>query len=174
MEDLLRIFTNPILLFFIIGAILNYLKKGNEQEEEKGKRKPGSPVRQETQQKEVDWREIFRQEAQTEPAQKKQQPQSYSYSEPKEISAEVQRRNELLEKYEKAKKNKETAKRTERISKESPIYKDDITASNPVTLDFSNITRDEAVKGIVWSEVLGKPRSKGSYRPTLNTRRKQG
>jgi hypothetical protein len=174
MEDLLRLITsNPILLFLIIGAILSFLQRGKEQEAKRETRNPGTPTTRETERNEVDWREIFRQEeAQTTPNPRGQRGQQKPQQ---TISKEVNRTNELLEKYEIAKRNKEIAKRNELTSKDSPIYKDDITASNAVTLNFSNITREEAVKGVVWSEVLGKPRSKGSYRPSLNTRRrKQG
>ncbi|QOY36186.1 hypothetical protein AWH56_000365 [Anaerobacillus isosaccharinicus] len=178
MEQLLDlIFGNPLLLFLIIGAFLSFLKRGKEEEAQRETRKPGAPRAQgrpENQRNEVDWREIFQQEAQTNSAPQKSREQSYTYTE-EQTSMEVNRSRELLEKYEKAKLRKEKAGQKARQSlTNSPIYKDDLTASNKVSLDFSSISRDEAIKGVVWSEILGKPRAKGSYRPTLNTRRKQG
>lgn len=178
MQQLLDlIFGNPLLLFLIIGAFLSFLKRGKEEEAQRETRKPGAPRAQgrpENQRNEVDWREIFQQEAGTDSAPKKAREQSYTYRE--ETTTEVNRSQELLEKYEKAKLRKEKAEQnvSRQSLKNSPIYKDDITASNKVSLDFSSISRDEAIKGVVWSEILGKPRAKGSYRPTLNTRRRQG
>lgn len=165
MEDLLRLITsNPILLFLVIGAILSFLQRGKEQERQRETRKPGAPASNEKRQDEIDWREIFRQESQTEPAPRKQ-------PEPVQIQ-EVSRSNELLERYEKVKRNRDSQKKSELAAKNSPIYKDDITASERIQLDFSNISKEEAVKGVIWSEILGKPRAKGSYRPSLNSRRK--
>lgn len=167
------LFGNPLLLFLVIGAILNFLQKGKDPEQKREPRKTGTPVSKEKQREEVDWREIFRQEAHTEPKPTKQQEQSYKYEE--QPVTEVKRSQELLQKYEEAKRRKESEKSTKKKSlADSPIYKDDLTASNKVRLDFSKVTREDAIKGVVWSEILGKPKSKGSYRPTLNTRRRQG
>lgn len=157
---------------------MSFLKRGKEEEAQRETRKPVAPRAQgrpENQRNEVDWREIFQQEAGTNSTPQKAREQSYTYTE-EQTSMEVNRSQELLEKYEKAKLRKEKAE--QRASRQSltnsPIYKGDLTASNKVSLDFSSISRDEAIKGVVWSEILGKPRAKGSYRPTLNTRRKQG
>ncbi len=170
------IFANPFLVILIVGAIFSYLKRGNEQEARREARKTvpkAEPVSEESNQ-EVDWREIFRQEEAPQPPTRKEEPvQSYSYHEQPSVSEDVQRRNELLEKYEKAKRNKEAAKQIERKQIQSPVYAGDLTATK-VQLDFSKLTKEDAIKGVIWSEVLGKPRSKGSYRPSLNTRRKQG
>lgn len=177
MEDLLSIVTgNPVLLFIIIGAILSFLKRGKEREANKETRKPGAPETEETPSAEIDWREIFRQEEKPEPVSKSERGQSYTYTEqsvPSSAAVNNQRGNELLEKYEKAKQNKEAAKIFAHSIEDSPIYKGDISQSE-VKLDFSRITKEEAIKGVVWSEILGKPRSKGLYRPSLKTRRQRG
>lgn len=178
MEDLLSVITgNPVLLFIVIGAILSFLKRGKEKEANKGARKPGSPETEEAPKAEIDWREIFRQEDNPKPVSKSENGQTYTYTEqsvPSSDSGNNYRGNELLEKYEKAKQNKEAAKRYAPTIDDSPIYKGDIAAQSEVQLDFSRITKEEAIKGVVWSEILGKPRSKGSHLPSLKTRKKRG
>lgn len=178
MEDLLKVVTgNPILLFIIIGAILSFLKRGKEREANKETRKPGAPETEETPSVEIDWREIFRQEDNPKPVSKTERGQTYTYTEqsvPSSVAGNNHRGNELLEKYEKAKQNKEAAKIYDPSIENSPIYKGDIAAQAEVKLDFSRITKEEAIKGVVWSEILGKPRSKGPHRPALNTRRQRG
>lgn len=167
-----------ILIFLIIGAIMNFLQRGKEPQGKRSPQRPNAPAGTETQQDEVDWREIFRQEARTKsPQPKKLEEQTYTYTEvekPTLSKAKSKQSNGKVESYEKAKRNKEKVTADELKSKDSPIYKDDITTQKNVKLDFTNISREEAIKGVVWSEILGKPRAKGSYRPTLNTRRKQG
>ncbi|OIJ16692.1 hypothetical protein BKP37_05535 [Anaerobacillus alkalilacustris] len=176
MEDLLRYITaNPFLLFLIIGAILSFFQKGKEQEKKKQPNKTNRPAG--TGRQEVDWREIFRQEIEPNTVPQKQRKETYTINdvqEPKHSLDEVNQGNKILEKYEQTKRKKETAKRYERKLKDSPISQGDITAQNQVKLDFSNISREDAIKGVVWSEILGKPRAKGSYRPSLNTIRKKG
>lgn len=161
-------------MFLIIGAILSFLQRGREQEAKKETEQRGSG-NGDAKQTEIDWREIFRQEADFEPKQQKQRQQTYTYTEEPQTSTEgFNRSNELLEKYEKAKRDKKVAER--KIGgnlKDSPIYKDDITAQRKIELDFSSISSEEAVKGVVWSEILGKPRAKGSYRPSINMRRRR-
>lgn len=178
MEDLLKVVTgNPVLLFIIIGAILSFIKKGKEQEANKQTQKPGTPEMEETPSAEVDWREIFRQEDNPKPVSTSERGQSYTYTEqlePSSAAVNNQRGNELLEQYEKAKQNKEAAKIYSTTIEDSPIYKGDISAQAEVKLDFSRITKEEAIKGVVWAEILGKPRSKGSHRPTLKTRGQRG
>jgi hypothetical protein len=175
MEQLLEfLFSNPFFLIIIIGAIASFLKRGREQEAEEPRKTsaPRPPVKKE---QEVDWREIFRQEDETTPTPVRDR-ERYSTTATKQqtVAIEASRSNELLEQYEKAKRKKEVTKRNELVTKNSPIYKDDLTVTNKINLNFANITSEEAVKGVIWSEVLGKPRAKGSYRPSLNTRRKQG
>ncbi|WNF37716.1 hypothetical protein RJD24_04440 [Bacillaceae bacterium IKA-2] len=178
MEDLLKIVTgNPILLFIIIGALLSFIKRGKEKEANQESQKPGAPETEETPNAEIDWRDIFRQEEKPVPVSKSERGQSYTYTEqsvPSSVAGSNRVGNELLEKYEKAKRNKEAAKIYEPNLGNSPIYKGDIAAQAEVKLDFSRITKEEAIKGVVWAEILGKPRSKNPHRPTLNTRRQKG
>ncbi len=176
MEDLLRAITsNPILLFLIIGAILSFLQKGKEEQAKRETQNRGGSTG-EGKQVEIDWQEIFRQEEKTEPKPSSQTDTTYTYTEERATASMdgINRSNELLEKYEKAKQNKKAAENIGANLKDSPIYKDDLTASKEVKLDFSNISKEEAIKGVVWSEILGKPRAKGSYRPSMSTRRRQG
>lgn len=175
MDDLFNLITsNPILLFVIIGAILNFLQKGKEQEG--NKQTKNAQPRREKKHEEIDWREIFRQESEPEPQSQEVKPLD-TYIEPERPKTAVDeniRSNDLKEQYEAVKRKKDALEATPAIKATSPIYKDDITADEQVSLNFADISKQEAIKGVVWSEVLGKPRSKGSYRASLNTRRRQG
>jgi hypothetical protein len=68
----------------------------------------------------------------------------------------------IQEHYEKAKKKQRRAEESAGKIENSPIVKGDITsqANQKIDLDFKNISKQDVVKGVVWSEVLGKPRSR--------------
>ncbi|MBU9722503.1 MULTISPECIES: hypothetical protein [Bacillaceae] len=165
---------NPLLLFFVIAALLSFFQGmgGKKQEEKSRGPRPGQPTTSQGQE-EVDWREIFRQEhAPTEHDNENQRPSPSNTSMGENSSTslntasretEIEKANrELQERYEKVKKKK--AKAIERLEKSqgSPILSNDITKSpnTKVQLDFKNISREEAIKGIIWAEVLGKPKAK--------------
>ncbi|MFA9558780.1 hypothetical protein ACERII_15840 [Evansella sp. AB-rgal1] len=172
METIFELFQgNPLLLFFVIAAIISFLQGLGG----KKKQDPRGPVNQRPQQTkeqdEVDWRDIFRQEQQEEQyPQTQQQQSSYQRSEPEHketytasihIDSDLEKANsELQDRYAEMKERKERAARMEqKLNYQSPILNGDITRSNKA-LDFRNISGDEVIKGIVWSEVLGKPKSK--------------
>ncbi len=69
-------------------------------------------------------------------------------------------------------KNEEDYKQNQQ--KDSPIYNGDLTASSKLHLDFSKMSREDVMKGVILSEILGKPRAKAAYRPISYSRRKQG
>ncbi|UCZ54495.1 hypothetical protein LGQ02_06960 [Bacillus shivajii] len=161
---------NPLILFFIIAAILSFFQGlgGDKKQEDKRPNRPQNRPQQsghQQKEEEVDWREIFKQEQPSveERHEKTRQPtverESVSKHEPaKELE---KANNDLSDRYEALKKRKEEAlKQVKKVDK-SPITEGDITKkTSKVELDFSKVSRDEAIKGIVWSEILGKPRSR--------------
>ncbi|ADU29862.1 hypothetical protein [Evansella cellulosilytica] len=150
---------NPLLLILLIGALFSFFQRlgaSNTEEQQQ-------PPKRNTPQQEIDWEDIFRQEeSKQEPAEKSSvndvyTPDSYYNSEDELAKAN----SELQDRYEATKKRKQRARELEQVmKKDSPIFTEDITKQTNVGVSFSNMTREDAIKGIIWSEVLGKPKSK--------------
>lgn len=161
MGDLLElILGNSFLMIVIIGAIFKFLQaKGGAEETAK---KANETTQQAKRKKdEVDWKQIFGLEENTEVKEAKKT----------KIKKESPRKNvnQYMEKYEEVRRKELNTKRKE--NHQSPIYKDDITKSkNGLDIDFANITKHEAMKGVIWAEVLGKPRAKNRHRSIGNQR----
>lgn len=175
---------NPFLLFVVIAAIISFFQNsgGNKKEDQRRKAAPRSPQRssrdvQKRREMEIDWREIFRQESA--PIEKPQHERKYvsNWDEPKsdsiepyktpiEIEEETNYANiELLEKYERLKEKQslinekvQTIQQMEITSKPLMTTK----KAKQVKLDFRDISGEDAIKGIVWSEILSKPKSRSA------------
>ncbi|WP_280768505.1 hypothetical protein [Salipaludibacillus daqingensis] len=187
MEGLFNLIAeSPLLLFFVIAAIISFLRsRGGEEEQKKQSGQPQtrqerpSQQKQQTQQRgskdqEVDWKDIFRQETRpTEPqpsaSRSNRQYETRGQSEPTVSSLprgaeeELKRsKSELNERYERIQKQKQKAIEKGSLTDNSPITNNDLTLQkkDKIKLDFSKISRDEAVKGVIWSEILGKPKSR--------------
>ncbi|SER80519.1 hypothetical protein [Salisediminibacterium halotolerans] len=180
MEFFLGLLDSPLILFFVIALILSFFQsRGSEKKEEEQKRR--REQRDSSGEDEIDWRDIFRQEQNTgqekpgRPGQKPEpEPKQYEIGEerqrqaPKpEAETQLTKMNEDLQKrYSELERKKQQAKQSEKKIGNSPITRGDITAAKEpkVNLDFSQISGDEAIKGVIWSEILGKPKSKRSKR----------
>ncbi|MDQ0254354.1 hypothetical protein J2S74_001729 [Evansella vedderi] len=159
---------NPLLLFFVIAALLSLFRNagGNNQEEQKRSRRPASG-RNTQGQDEVDWREIFQQEQQPAKPSPLEETRTASretveetYSIPESVAKEQDKANrELQERYEQVQRRKKLAMEMADKQQDSPIYSNDISNSK-VHLNFKKISREEAIKGIIWSEILGKPKAR--------------
>lgn len=154
--------------------------RGNKQEEKQTRRQRPQGHQQQRrtpsqseEEQEVDWRDIFRQEERpTEPqstvsrtnSENKRSAEPTVSSLPQEAEKELSKTSrELHERYEKVKKRQERAKKEAGEIGDSPIMQGDLTrsAAKPkVQLNFSHISREEAIKGVVWSEILGKPKAR--------------
>ncbi|MDG5786544.1 hypothetical protein QA612_03505 [Evansella sp. AB-P1] len=156
---------NPFLLFFLIAALLSFFQgfgKKKEDQQQSGNKGPQEKPKKE----EIDWREIFKQE-QEPPKQEPKRPPSQprrqeTYTASIDVEHELNKGNkELNDRYEKAKQRKREVLESTADLSDSPIIKGDITkSSSKIDLSFSKISREEAVKGIIWSEVLGKPKAR--------------
>lgn len=175
MEGLFQFFAeSPFILFIIIAALLGFFRSGNagkEQQQRQPQRGQQGQQRSapDKQEQKIDWKEIFQQESRpTEPQPTASRSQdmaeetsSNEVSLSRQTDAEIHNAStELQERYEKLQERQEQAKRRTASLDNSPYArKDNIQKTKPkVQLDFSNISRDEAVKGVVWAEILGKPK----------------
>ncbi|WP_147802945.1 hypothetical protein [Alkalicoccus halolimnae] len=150
------LFESPLLLFLIIAAIFSFIRsrssQGEEQQERPGRPQQAGEGQQEASsqrgKKELDWKDIL-----FEGEEKKSDPQMPERSDSQ---------TEMQKHYEEVRRRQRQAEKSTAKVKESPIVKGDIT--NPdnegISLDFKNMNKQDVVKGIVWSEVLGKPKSK--------------
>lgn len=181
------ILSNPLLLFFAIAMLLNIFgSSGNKKENEKGKQQgrqqaPKSPTREArktNKTEEIDWRDIFRQgtspffevEEPTRPTASRQiEERKIAPIEVETVSIHTdevlsQGNTALQEQYERLKmKQKQTNKQVSAMNN-SPIYTGEISKNTPnkLNLNFNHVSQDEIVKGIIWSEILSKPKAKSS------------
>lgn len=172
---------NPLLLFFVIAMLLNFFGSGgNKKENEKRtKQAPKSPTREArdtNKTEEIDWRDIFRQEGfpffeKEEPT----RPTASRHVEERKIApvetVSIQRdevldqgNSALQEQYERLKVRQQQVNKQVSTLKDSPIYKGEISnnSSNKLDLNFKNVSQNDVVKGIIWSEILSTPKAKSS------------
>jgi len=171
MEGLFNLISeSPLLLFFIIAAIVSFLrgKGGKQEEKESGQpsQRGSSQPKQQTGQREreVDWKDIFQQETRPTQPQPSASRQSRSESTVPSLAKDVEKElsrssNELQERYEQVERQQKRAIEKGHIIEDSPITRNDLT-KNKVHLDFSHVSKNEAIKGVIWSEILGKPKAR--------------
>ncbi len=145
--------------------------------------RPERPQRQqqagEVQQEErVDWREIFKQEQPPSPEPERAQPTFEERPKPvsfepinqrEEVSGVVDRQQELHDRYEGLKN-----KRNDRIlaaRNEIGSSTDKERSSSKLDLELNRLSNKEAMKAIVFAEVLGKPRGKNPHQSFMQSRR---
>lgn len=166
MENLISLLLDsPLLLFFILAAIFSFIQSRSGSKEQDAERQTSQPQSYEQgeevsserrQQKEFDWKDIlFEGEKQAKQQQKPQESDKPSNSQ-----------TEMQKHYEKVRERQRQAEQSTAKIENSPITRGDITKSenSPVDIDFSNMSKQDIVKGIVWSEVLGKPKARQSKR----------
>lgn len=151
------IFENLFFILLIGGAILNLLGKGKKEEQQnKKKQAPQKPV------PEIDWKQIFEQEAK--PIEPKQvQPIEPIEPETEPIFVEETEINPFEEEQKKLlQKQAELQKLEEDLQKVSSPQMVENIVNRKLTRQtyFHKITKDDVVRGVVWSEVLGPPRAK--------------
>lgn len=155
------IFGNLFFVILVLGAIYNMFMKKKAQEEstKEQERKGGSGVpNQAPVPTKIDWKEIFRQE--DAPIEKPRPRPVLSI--PQQEVVKIQKPQTELEKHRAhlEEKRDEQKKKREKSEKVSPILNDEIKDSIGGNSYFHNLTKEEVVRGVVWTEVLGKPRAK--------------
>lgn len=164
------IMQNLFFFLLIVGGIISILQRARGEEEEKKKQQQRQRQRQQGRpqgEQKVDWEEIFRQEGRQGP----QKPQPVQAERiPSQVNKATpidERRNEIYEKIEQARKQREKAEKRINRTNDSPIFDGDITKEKAkLDLDFKNVSAEEAMKGVIWSEILSKPKAR---RQQLNT-----
>ncbi|WP_078552776.1 hypothetical protein [Bacillus alkalicellulosilyticus] len=154
------LFNNPFLLILIAIWVFNrFRRQASAQQQQQGQ-----PQKQaQRQEQEIDWKEIFRQEEfpeQEKPAPRPLQPspaEILPIEEDRRTSLQIER-DELRQKQELVNNNIFTGGISDGIKV------NEIGKKPGLALHFNQITNEEAMKGVVWAEVLGKPRAKRSHR----------
>lgn len=178
MDGIFNLFlNNPLILFIVIAVLLSLFRgSGGAQQEQKrpqqrrqpqqsGQQRQPSQSGERSNEDQVDWKDIFKQEQPPTERQPtvRRTPKSEQNEVPENVQAELSKANEgLQEQYEKVRERKRRARESAGKIQDSPIARGDVTKSSgsDVQLDFSKITREDAIKGIVWSEILGKPKAR--------------
>ncbi|WP_227934927.1 hypothetical protein [Alkalihalobacillus deserti] len=152
---------NFIFVALLIGGLISMFGRltgaGQQQEQ-----RPSRPQRSDApQQEKVDWREIFKQEeVDPEPVQRRT---STNIEPPTQhVSFEegvVGRQQELQNQYEEMQRKREVSSRkSKEIRKEASTS--ELEKKDKLDLHLNNLSNKEAMKAVVWAEVLGPPRSR--------------
>ncbi|MFC0473468.1 hypothetical protein ACFFHM_23900 [Halalkalibacter kiskunsagensis] len=167
---------NFIFVAVIVGGIISMLGRlagGGQQQEQRG-RQNQRPNQQPNQQREekVDWRDIFRQE-EIEPERevKRQSHSPQVESAPATITVEddqLKRQQEIQDRYDELRQKRENATRKGRE------IRDEMQSSNKnheqLDLHLNQLSNKEAMKAVVWSEVLGPPRARQPHKTFIRKR----
>jgi hypothetical protein len=172
---------SPLLIFFII-AIISFLgrmaKGGGQQNQQQGQ---NQPQQQQEESKEINWRDIFTQEevkAEPQPGQQQDSEMvtdQYAPSQHREqeTTQAVNGRNELYDRLEEYKRRKrETEEQAPRQVQVSATSDNRTRSTSHLDISVSNLSKQEAMKAVVWAEVLGKPRSRNPHKAFAPTRHK--
>lgn len=169
---------NIFFVAIVIGGLIsmfNRMSGNGQQEEQKRSQRQQRPVQK---QEKVDWREIFRQEeADTKPARPRQPTFAGSAQSEEEVSRQATpvatqvengmdnvlgEQQELQERYEQARLRKEEASRKIRQERTNEGRSDGehSRTSGSLDLQLNRLSSTEAMKAVVWAEVLGRPRAR--------------
>lgn len=185
MESLFElIMSNLFFVIIVIGGIISFFNRmssgGESEERQQRQERPAqrgqqAQGRQRQQEETVDWREIFKQEQPSQPEATNQEtvrPVSFEpvSDAPEEVSKGVDRQQELYDRYERLKdKKRDAVKRLEDTVMPAPSK----TSQNRSKLDLqlNRLSNQEAMKAVVWAEVLGKPRGKNPHQTFIQSKR---
>jgi hypothetical protein len=177
------IMSNLFFVIIVIGGLISFFNRmsnGGESDErpqrhERSAQRGQHPTGQRQQEETVDWREIFKQEQPSQPEATNQETVRPVSFEPvsdahEEVSKGVDRQQELYDRYERLKdKKRDAVKRFEKTVKPASGE----TSQNPSKLDLqlNRLSNQEAMKAVVWAEVLGKPRGKNPHQAFMQSKR---
>ncbi|MFK3937628.1 hypothetical protein ACI2JA_08970 [Alkalihalobacillus sp. NPDC078783] len=184
MEELIStLLGSPLLIFFII-AIISFLgrmvKGAGQTNQQQGQ---NQPQQKQEESKEINWRDIFTQEeAKAEPQPRQQQEQEpdmvtdqYAPSQHREqeTTQATNTKNELYDRLEEYKRRKrESEEQAPKQVQLSATSENRTHSSGRLDLSVGNLSKQDAMKAVVWAEVLGKPRAKNPHQAFAPTRRK--
>lgn len=183
MADLFQlILANPLLLIILIGGLISVFSRmaqssqqqqGNEegQGQAENQQQRQRPVQMEPRRQsgsEIKWEDYFPAES----APPVQQGSRTSETEDSSVSANVQKQQELYERHKKAKAKAKELQDSLEIGAIADLggvtesNRDD-TKKDGLDMNFNQLSGKEAMRAVVWSEILGPPKgrvSPGNYR----------
>ncbi|RQW19977.1 hypothetical protein EH196_07475 [Bacillus sp. C1-1] len=168
MSDLVQfILANPLILIIIVGVLVSSLSKlgqSTQQQEERQtpQRQPAEPQRRqqpaEQRQEEVRWEDYFPNESA--PPEQVYEPVNEPSRQTEAQLDTAKRQNELYERH------REARRKVKELSNHSaPVVavmgdSEQTSSEGKVEMDFKNVTRKKMMEAVVWSEVLGPPKSR--------------
>ncbi|TYS59224.1 hypothetical protein FZC74_10845 [Sutcliffiella horikoshii] len=179
----------PWLIFVLLGIFSTLFKGGKQEEQQKKQQQQRQQQRQRQQtatqasQRQEDYEDYRRESA---PAPKREDKPRFDWDidifgegKLEELEQKVREKvNPYLEKVEKKKEQvttiqqqmkdevKELSIKGQEISKDSPILKQELQLSEgKVVSSRHRIKPNRVVEGVMWSEILGQPRSRNPHRP---------
>ncbi|WP_332690908.1 hypothetical protein [Halalkalibacter lacteus] len=173
LEDLFTfIADNFIFVAVIVGGIISMLGRlaggGQQQQDQRSGRQSQRPSQ--PREEKVDWREIFKQEE----MESEREPSRHSpntETAPVIVTAEsdqVKRQQELQDRYDELRQKREKITRKGReLRDEAPSLDKD---REQLDLGLNRLSNKEAMKAVVWSEVLGRPRARQPHNTFIRKR----
>ncbi|WP_062050068.1 hypothetical protein [Bacillus sp. JCM 19034] len=163
-------FDNLLPFIVIIGALISFFgrianeKKEQERKQQQRRQTPAqqqqSEQQVETNEQQIDWRDLFNTDEfeqktswpgaeSAEPSKSQMQQVESEDRLEKEQKKQIERREKL------EKRLKEIKQQTAKTRQQSAA-----TESSGLNLQFDQLSNKEAMQGVVWAEVLGRPRAK--------------
>ncbi|MCM3663958.1 hypothetical protein M3204_06055 [Mesobacillus subterraneus] len=190
MEQLLELFSNPIALFILIGVISSIFNKakGNVQEQQQRPVRPSRPLADMRRQAEAKQDPRYdnrrntqpgtghdqRRGAKPEPRQNNRRESVNSPRPVQPIPVKAERDAEVLgdlqKVYQERKQQSQTGNQNQRAAERGRMSTENTgrmrqqRSEKEPEIDFQP-DRERLVEGLIWSEVLGKPRAKKPYHP---------
>lgn len=163
MEALFDLLGNPVLIFIVIGIISSLFNKAKGNGQEQQKRRPVRPVGKP---------EVMKMPAETKhkpkPVPRPASPRSVQQAPVQAKSTTVQV-NDMQKVYQERKQQAETADSRQRTASSGRLTANTDSgrlrkaeASTEPSFQFEP-DQDRLIEGLIWAEVLGKPRSKKPY-----------
>ncbi|KPB05304.1 hypothetical protein [Bacillus sp. CHD6a] len=173
----------PWLIFVLLGIFSTLFKGGKQEEQQKQRQKQRRQTATQAPQRQEDYEDYRRESA---PSPKKEEKPRFDWDKDifgegklEELEQKIREKvNPYLEKVEKKKEHvspiqnqvkdevKELSIKRQEISKDSPILKQELQLSEgKVVSSRYRIKPNRVVEGVMWSEILGQPRSRNPHRP---------
>ncbi|MDT8861789.1 hypothetical protein N0O92_16370 [Alkalihalobacillus sp. MEB130] len=163
LENLLEfIAQNFIFVAVLIGGLISMFGRmagGGQEQQEKRRNTNQRPRQPQQQEEQVDWRDIFKQE-EMKPEPQPQPVQAQTIEQPQlDVPLERDlREQELRDRYDELRKKREKNPEWNRKKREetTKVSRD----REGLDLQLNRLSNQEAMKAVVWSEILGRPRAR--------------
>ncbi|MFC0558037.1 hypothetical protein [Halalkalibacter alkalisediminis] len=163
---------NFIFVAVVIGGLISMfgrLAGAGQQQQEQRQNRPQRAGQPQQQQETVDWREIFKQEEiEPEPTEKRASTRVETTQQASFEEGIVSRQQELQNQYEEMQRKREVSSRKNREIRKETV--DLLEKKDKLDLHLNHLSNKEAMKAVVWAEVLGRPRSRQPH-PTFMKKR---